>query len=771
MASLITTVRNKFLNAIRSVNPPQKWKILVVDEHSQALLNHVLKQFDILEENVTLIESITNNREPQPGFDAIYMVMPTNQNVDRIIRDFANGRQQYAGAWLFFIDGMDEQLFERLTASPAEPFLRECRELFINFWAIETRAYSLKMPEQFFNFFAPPRNDGSAKGVRHRLEEDIKFIAKSIANVCITLNEFPYIRYYLPSHHPPLGPLKPHETTRTAPAPTETATRWRTNLARGDQARQYEQSDSEFLPRLLAFEVQRTLEEHKKLNSDFPVKEAGRTRATLVITDRSMDTIAPFVHEFTYQAMVNDVLPIEDGTKYKYKFQTGAGTSEDKVAVLSDADNVWTDVRHMHMREAIDKLMADFNKFMQDNGVFKGEGAASLNDMKDMLASLPQYQEQREKFSLHLNMAQESMGLFEKDKLPVVATVEQNCATGLTAEGKTPKHLVEEMVPLLDSRDVVNANKVRIIALYIQYRDGVPEEDKRRLYQHARLTLAEQDAVNALAYLGARITRGPTDKDIRRKLRAKPAQDDEYDLSRFKPLLRTVLEDAANNKLDQSVFPYVKDFPTVAPVAAASSLSLRSGGGGSGASSPAPTSLRSQKPAWHRAAKPGGAVQENRPRMLVFVAGGMTYSEMREAYLLSNSLGKDIFIGSTHTTTPRQFVDDLKVLEIAGTGSRAAPNGLKPPAPNAPRPYQETYDERYYTRDAPPPVRVAPPMQSAKSNQSSRSTGGMRPPASPQAPPSLSGSTLSVNSYSGSGSGSGGGKEKEKKKHRFLGKW
>lgn len=74
------------------------------------------------------------------------------------------------------------------------------------------------------------------------------------------------------------------------------------------------------------------------------------------------------------------------------------------------------------------------------------EGAATLNDMKDMLASLPQYQEQREKvrrqsahysfigsitnteplqFSLHLSMAQECMDIFERDKLPVVATVEQ----------------------------------------------------------------------------------------------------------------------------------------------------------------------------------------------------------------------------------------------------------------------------------------------------------------------------------------------------------
>src|ERR1700761_8464115 len=99
MASLINIVRNsactlilslsnpdvtrlEFLDAIRSVNPPGRWKILVVDEYSQALLNSVLKQFDILEENVTctsichilssslvptivVIESITNNREPQ----------------------------------------------------------------------------------------------------------------------------------------------------------------------------------------------------------------------------------------------------------------------------------------------------------------------------------------------------------------------------------------------------------------------------------------------------------------------------------------------------------------------------------------------------------------------------------------------------------------------------------------------------------------------------------------------------------------------------------
>jgi len=57
-----------------------------------------------------VIESITTNREPQPGFDAVYMLMPTSANIDRIIRDFSGGQQQYAAAHLFFVDGPSAHL-------------------------------------------------------------------------------------------------------------------------------------------------------------------------------------------------------------------------------------------------------------------------------------------------------------------------------------------------------------------------------------------------------------------------------------------------------------------------------------------------------------------------------------------------------------------------------------------------------------------------------------------------------------------------------------
>ena len=91
-----------------------------------------------------------------------------------------------------------------------------------------------------------------------------------IANVCITLNEYPYIRYYLPKNHLPLGALNPSASTRPPPPP-ESSARWRTNLARGSEARAYEAVEGDHATKLLAFFVQQALDEKKKGDPDWPV--------------------------------------------------------------------------------------------------------------------------------------------------------------------------------------------------------------------------------------------------------------------------------------------------------------------------------------------------------------------------------------------------------------------------------------------------------------------------------------------------------------------
>lgn len=51
----------------------------------------------------SVIEVITNHREPQ-SLEAAYILMPTTENIQRIIRDFTPGSEKYSAAHLFFTD-------------------------------------------------------------------------------------------------------------------------------------------------------------------------------------------------------------------------------------------------------------------------------------------------------------------------------------------------------------------------------------------------------------------------------------------------------------------------------------------------------------------------------------------------------------------------------------------------------------------------------------------------------------------------------------------
>lgn len=121
----------------------------------------------------------------------------------------------------------------------------------------------------------------------------------------------------------------------------------------------------------------------------------------MIILDRTIDHISPFLHEFTYQAMVADLLQVEEipaGLKYEYKYTQEDGTTQDQEVTLIETDPVYTAIRHMHIASTTEKLIDDFNAFLNENKISSGGGpttAVSLNDMKNMIGNLPQYQEMK----------------------------------------------------------------------------------------------------------------------------------------------------------------------------------------------------------------------------------------------------------------------------------------------------------------------------------------------------------------------------------------
>lgn len=215
------------------------------------------------------------------------------------------------------------------------------------------------------------------------------------------------------------------------------------------------------------------------------------------------------MHEFTYQAMANDLLPIEDGTKFTYNIENGDGTTEAVSVVIDESDQVFTDIRHAHIVETASTLTSKFNQFVAENEALRGDKdkVASLRNMKDQLANLPQFQDMKAKYSTHIHIAKECMRIFEESKINELGLVEQQLATGETVEGHLPKQVLSEMVPFLDDPDVSGMDKARLLMLYMICRGGLRNEDREQLLDLARMSSDNVEAVRNLGLLGVNTER------------------------------------------------------------------------------------------------------------------------------------------------------------------------------------------------------------------------------------------------------------------------
>ncbi|RUP27344.1 Sec1-like protein [Jimgerdemannia flammicorona] len=94
------------LDMIRSIQPPGRWKIVVVDSKSVKTLSAACKMYDILEENVTLVENIEKTRQPYPNLEAIYFLTPCQESINRLVDDFARRQgPMYGAAHVHFTSG------------------------------------------------------------------------------------------------------------------------------------------------------------------------------------------------------------------------------------------------------------------------------------------------------------------------------------------------------------------------------------------------------------------------------------------------------------------------------------------------------------------------------------------------------------------------------------------------------------------------------------------------------------------------------------------
>lgn len=245
----------------------------------------------------------------------------------------------------------------------------------------------------------------------------------------------------------------------------------------------------------------------------------------------------------------------------------------------------------------------------------------------------------------------------------------QSLATGLDEEYKRPKNLTDQVVRLLDDDAVTFPDRLRLIIEYILYRDGVFASDLEKLLAHAQLPAQDGEIVQNMDILGARTSRQlkdtkPPSQPLFGKKQPPNTGTEELSISRFEPAIKSLLEEQLNGSLDQNTFPYTKPFLDANEGAGLASISQ--------------SSLRSAKPTWART-RP--SAMEPRQRIIVFMAGGATYSESRSCYKISRTFAKDIYLATSHMLNPSLFLRQVGELSVDRRRLDLPADHPKPKAP------------------------------------------------------------------------------------------
>jgi len=513
--------------------------------------------------------------------DAIYLIAPTKESIDKLIADFS-GRNQYKRAHVFFTEACPDQLFTMLTKSPVKSYIKTLKEINVAFTPYESQVYTLDSPDTFFLYYNPQR-----QGL---LTPNLERIAEQIATVCATLGEYPAIRYRL------------------------------------DFERNVE----------LAHLVEQKLDAYK---ADDPTMGEGseKARSQLIIIDRGFDGVSPLLHELTLQAMCHDLLGIENDV---YRYETGGNESVDKEVLLDENDDLWVNNRHKHIAEVSQEVTKGLKKFSEHKKM--PSDAKSIKDLSLMIKKMPQYQKELNKFSTHFHLAEECMRRYQNgvDKL---CKVEQDLAMGMDADGERIKDSTKIMVPLLIDPAVKIEDRIRLILLYIISKNGVTDENLNKLLQHANISMAEKETITNAALLGLNITIDQGRRKAWVPNRHERANEQIYQSSRYVPVVKDIMEDAIDEKLDVKHFPYLGGSRQI-------SMPNRS---------KAPASARYGQ--WHKDQR--YSQMRSGPRLIIYIVGGVTYSEMRSAYQVTRAQKAwDVIIGSDQILTPEKFLGNLRDL-------------------------------------------------------------------------------------------------------------
>ncbi|GAA0153376.1 membrane trafficking regulatory protein [Lithospermum erythrorhizon] len=553
---MVTAVRD-YMN--RMLNDISGMKVLILDSSTVSVVSVVYSQSDLLQKEVFLVElvdSISKSKESMSHLKAVYFLRPTSANIQLMRRQLAKPR--FGEYHLFFSNILKDTQLHLLADSDEHEVVQQVQEFYADFIALDPYHFTLNMKSNQM-YMLPAAVDPSS------LQHFCDRVVDGISGVFLSLKRRPVIRY----------------------------------------------SQTSDISKRIAQEASKLMYQHESGLFDFRRTEVS---PLLLIIDRRDDPVTPLLNQWTYQAMVHELIGIQDN-KVDLGNIGNFPKDQQEVVLSSEQDaffkaNMYENFGDIGMN--IKTMVDDFQQIAKSN-----QKIQTIEDMAKFVENYPEYKKMHGNVSKHVTLVTEMSKIVEERKLMVVSQTEQELACN-GGQGAA----FEAVTNLLNNEHVSDIDRLRLVMLYaLRYEKESPVQLMQLFNKLASRSPKYKPGLVQFLLKQAGVDRRTGDLygnrdflNIARNM-ARGLKGVENVYTQHQPLLFQIMESITKGRMRDVDYPYV-----------------------------------------------GNHFQQGRPQdVIIFVVGGTTYEEARSVALQnSTNSGVRFILGGSAVLNSKSFLKDLE---------------------------------------------------------------------------------------------------------------
>lgn len=280
------------------------------------------------------------------------------------------------------------------------------------------------------------------------------------------------------------------------------------------------------------------------------------------------------MHEYTYQAMIYDILPTNNEIVYlQYQDKDLKTYDMDKNTVILNEmeDIIWKENRHLHIGEVCTQLPKEMSRFKKENKMAKMKDDTaqmerdgqktnlSTRQLSSALSDYTKYVYTINLLSKHLRLSSECLERSNEYKLQEIANLEQNLVCNFDEEHNTvsTRDCIKDLHHKLSIPTTGSEERMRLLILLILSRGGLDQSTRSSLLRS--LANIFTTICSSFSVLGADIMQSKyTPKTIHpERIIEGKRRSNNIQLKRFIPDIWRICKHLAINDLSDVEFPYL----------------------------------------------------------------------------------------------------------------------------------------------------------------------------------------------------------------------